>query len=61
MRDNTKRNRRVASVVFVLGGAISGGWIMKRVSMATVLWLAAAIKAVVSVCWIFWWPQVDGR
>lgn len=54
VKDNVKRNRRIASVVLILGGAIAGGWIMKASAMSTVLWLAAGIKAVVTISWLFW-------
>lgn len=56
-KDNIKRNRRVASVVLILGGAIAGGWIMKASTMSIVLWIAAGIKAAVTIGWIFWPKQ----
>ncbi|KAK6349393.1 hypothetical protein TWF696_005680 [Orbilia brochopaga] len=51
---NVKRNERIASAVLVLTGAITGGWIMRNSSMAAVLWLAAGIKFVIMVGFMFW-------
>ncbi|KAF3933246.1 hypothetical protein ABW19_dt0204360 [Dactylella cylindrospora] len=51
---NVKRNERIASAVLVLTGAITGGWIMKEVSMAAVLWFAAAIKFAIVIAFLFW-------
>ncbi|KAK6350388.1 hypothetical protein TWF718_003580 [Orbilia javanica] len=51
---NVKRNERIASAVLILTGAISGGWIMRESSMASVLWFAAAIKYAIMVAFIFW-------
>ncbi|PNS19300.1 hypothetical protein CAC42_2477 [Sphaceloma murrayae] len=45
-RDNEKRNRRVASVVLLLAGAVGAGWIMRsRAGTEGALFVAAAIKA----------------
>ena len=51
----------MASVVLILGGAIAGGWIMKKSEMATVLWIAAAVKAAVTIGWWFWQKVEDDK
>lgn len=52
---NVKRNRRVGGVVFLLIGAIVGGW-MSRSSggMQSALWLAAGLKFVAAFGWLVW-------
>ncbi|KAL2865174.1 YoaK family protein [Aspergillus lucknowensis] len=52
---NVKRNRRVGGVVFLLLGAIAGGW-MSRSSggMESALWLSAGLKGVIGVGWLAW-------
>jgi uncharacterized membrane protein YoaK (UPF0700 family) len=53
--DNWKRNRRVAAAVFLILGAIIGGWLSKTSDgMPAALWFAAGIKGCISVGWIFW-------
>lgn len=52
-RANPKRDRRAIAFVLTLVGAIAGGWLSK--SMGAVqpsLWLAAAIKACITVYWL---------
>lgn len=53
---NPKRNRRVAAVVLLALGAISGGWLMKdkRAGMAVILWIATGLKFFIAGCWLFW-------
>ncbi|KAK0385373.1 hypothetical protein NLU13_7849 [Sarocladium strictum] len=53
---NVKRNRRIGAGVFFLAGAIVGGWMYKGTngSMAPGLWLAAGLKALGAVAWLFW-------
>jgi len=47
---NVKRDRRVAAVVLLLGGAISAGWMMRSpAGMGGVLFLAGGIKAITAV------------
>lgn len=54
-RDNVKRNRRVAAVMFVLVGGIAGGWISRsKAGMSTSLWIAAGIKLVIALSWSLW-------
>jgi hypothetical protein len=55
VRSNWPRNRRVASVVMILTGAISGGWLGRsKDGMALGLWVAAGIKACITAGWFFW-------
>lgn len=52
---NVKRNRRVGGVVFLLIGAIVGGWLSRSSGgMQSALWIAAGIKFGVSFGWLFW-------
>jgi uncharacterized membrane protein YoaK (UPF0700 family) len=52
---NWPRNRRVASAVMILTGAIAGGWMSRSgEGMALGLWTAAGIKACITVGWFFW-------
>jgi uncharacterized membrane protein YoaK (UPF0700 family) len=55
LNENWKRNRRFLSFVLLFAGAVSGGWLSKTNSgMAAGLWMAAAIKACITVAWLFW-------
>ncbi|KAF2462202.1 hypothetical protein BDY21DRAFT_330746 [Lineolata rhizophorae] len=58
--DNPKRNRRLGAAVLLLGGAISGGWLMRAgIGAHGVLWVAAGLKAVVVVfVWVALSPRV---
>ena len=52
---NVKRNRRLLAFVGILVGAVAGGWISKTTGgMQSALWIAGAIKMVVTVSWMFW-------
>jgi uncharacterized membrane protein YoaK (UPF0700 family) len=55
LTSNWKRNRRFASAVLLLLGAIFGGLLSRTgIGMAAGLWLAAGVKFGVSISWIFW-------
>lgn len=58
-RGNPKRNRRVAAVVLLILGGISGGW-MSRVEggFRIVLWVGGAMKVGLGVGFVFF--QEDG-
>jgi hypothetical protein len=57
-RDNVKRNRRFAAVVFILVGGIAGGWISRSAAgLQTNLWIAAGIKMAISLSWSVWQPK----
>ncbi|CAL3964935.1 unnamed protein product [Diplocarpon coronariae] len=52
---NVERNRRVGAPVFLLLGAVMGGWLARSsLGAAGVLWIAAALKLIVVVSWFFW-------
>ncbi|CDM30619.1 hypothetical protein DTO013E5_2443 [Penicillium roqueforti] len=52
---NVKRNRRVAGVVCLLVGAIVGGWLSRSSGgMQSALWMAAGLKFVAAIAWLFW-------
>ena len=57
-QDNVKRNRRLATVLAILTGGITGGWLSRsRAGMSTALWIAAAVKLGVSASWSVWKPK----
>lgn len=52
---NAERNRRTAAPLLLLVGAVLGGvWSKTDTGMLGALWMAAALKFVVMVTWIFW-------
>ncbi|OQE32629.1 hypothetical protein PENFLA_c001G02708 [Penicillium flavigenum] len=52
---NAKRNRRIGGVVCLLIGAIVGGWLSRSSGgMQAVLWMAAGLKFVAAIAWLFW-------
>ncbi|KAK2754879.1 hypothetical protein FQN54_006772 [Arachnomyces sp. PD_36] len=56
---NVKRNRRIAAVVFLLSGAIVGGWICRsEPGMSVVLWVASVLKLFVAFGFYFWKGKV---
>ncbi|KAF4214594.1 hypothetical protein CNMCM8980_002741 [Aspergillus fumigatiaffinis] len=58
---NEKRDRRVVAFVLTLVGAIAGGWITKGThDISPVLWIAAGLKLMISVSWIFWRENEGG-
>lgn len=49
-RANPKRDRRAAAFVLTLAGAVAGGWLSKAIgAVQPALWLAAAVKAAITV------------
>ena len=55
---NVKRNRRISSVVALLVGAISAGWLVRSdAGMQTALWISAFIKMCIAVVWLVWPAQ----
>jgi uncharacterized membrane protein YoaK (UPF0700 family) len=57
---NWKRNRRFASAVLLLFGAIVGGLLSRtNIGMAAGLWMAAAVKFGVSISWVLWVAEKD--
>ncbi|KAI1378511.1 hypothetical protein F4677DRAFT_413613 [Hypoxylon crocopeplum] len=54
LRENVKRNRRALAFVLTLLGAICGGWVSKATgAVQPSLWFVAAIKAVITLTWLF--------
>ncbi|KAL8759774.1 MAG: hypothetical protein Q9199_000498 [Rusavskia elegans] len=54
-KDNVKRNRRVLAFFAILIGAICGGFIGEGTRrMQTPLWIAGALKLVITLAWAFW-------
>ncbi|XMA08841.1 hypothetical protein WAI453_001632 [Rhynchosporium graminicola] len=52
---NVERNRRVGAPVFLLFGAVMGGWLAhSTIGTAGVLWIAAALKGIVVISWFLW-------
>ncbi|KAL2704422.1 hypothetical protein AAEP93_005493 [Penicillium crustosum] len=52
---NVKRNRRVGGVVCLLIGAIVGGWLSRSSGgMQSALWMAAGLKFIAAIGWLFW-------
>lgn len=63
VKENPKRNRRVASIVLLVGGGIAGGWMQRSAAgMSAALWLAGGIKFVVGLAWLGWRSRdVEGK
>ncbi|KAI6779955.1 Protein of unknown function (DUF1275) [Emericellopsis cladophorae] len=52
---NTKRNRRLLSVVLFMIGGIASGWLQRTVvGVRGVLWIAAGVKLVIAFGWLVW-------
>jgi Protein of unknown function (DUF1275) len=55
LKENVKRNRRVAAVVAILVGGIAGGWLSRsNAGMSSALWIGGTIKIGIAVAWSFW-------
>ena len=51
--DNSKRDRRVGAIVMILLGGICAGWLARYgESLTFVLWVAVAVKLVLSFSWL---------
>jgi uncharacterized membrane protein YoaK (UPF0700 family) len=58
LKENWKRNRRFGAVVFLILGAIIGGWLSKtKAGMPAALWMAAGVKFCISIAWLLWRPE----
>ena len=51
---NSKRNRRIGSVVFLLAGAIAGGFLTREGDLVVVLWIVGGLKVGYAVVWGLW-------
>ncbi|KAL1305249.1 hypothetical protein AAFC00_002164 [Neodothiora populina] len=60
LTENVKRNRRVASVVLLLLGAVAGGFLTRRGDIALALWVAGAIKVLIAAVWMGWRGKAEG-
>ena len=55
LTDNWKRNRRFGAVVWLILGAIIGGWLSRTSDgMPTALWMAAGVKLCITMAWLVW-------
>lgn len=55
LTENVERNRRAAAPLLLLLGAIIGGmWAKTDVGITGALWMAALLKLVVAIAWVFW-------
>ena len=59
LRENPKRNRRIAAIFLTVGGGIGGGWLQRSAGgMGSALWIAAAIKIAIAVAWLAWGSNI---
>jgi hypothetical protein len=58
---NAKRDRRVGSIVLILGGGICGAWMMKKgIDLCVPIWIVGGLKLFVAVgVWAFMNPTVS--
>lgn len=54
LSQNSKRNRRAASAVMMVTGAIAGGFLTKNDDIASAIWIAGALKILVASLFLFW-------
>ena len=54
LTQNSKRNRRFLSAVFLLFGAMLGGFLTRHGKIENAIWIAGAVKVVTAGIWIFW-------
>lgn len=55
---NAKRNRRALAFTCILVGAVVGGYIGKATGRMQIdLWIAGAIKGLITMAWFFWPPE----
>ena len=56
--DDVKRNRRVAALFMLLGGAVCGGVFTKGwIGFTGAIWIAASIKSIMVIAWLIWKPK----
>ncbi|PGH23967.1 hypothetical protein AJ80_02029 [Polytolypa hystricis UAMH7299] len=53
------RNRRLATFVALFAGAMVSGGLTKAAGLASSLWLAAGLKFVVTILWLFWKGKIQ--
>jgi hypothetical protein len=54
LHENSKRNRRVASMVLLLLGSVTGGYLTLEGDINLALWLSGTIKVIIAITWLFW-------
>jgi len=54
LTENSKRNRRAASTVFIIAGAIAGGFLTRDDDIAIAIWIAGGLKMLVAAMLMFW-------
>ena len=54
-RTNIKRNRRVLAFFAILAGAVAGGFVSEATRRIQIpLWMAGALKILVTIAWVLW-------
>ena len=51
---NSKRNRRVGSMVAIVAGAVVGGYMTKGGDIGPALWVVGVIKVFMGLVWLIW-------
>ena len=51
---NSKRNRRVLSMVLFISGAILGGFMTEKGDIGPTLWAVAGLKTLMALVWLGW-------
>lgn len=54
LTENSKRNRRLASIFMVITGAILGGFLTTGGNIELALWIVGGIKMGMAGVWLFW-------
>jgi uncharacterized membrane protein YoaK (UPF0700 family) len=55
LTDNWKRNRRFGAVVWLILGAVIGGWLSRTSGgIPTALWMASGVKFCLTMAWLLW-------
>jgi len=57
LTENSQRNRRIGSVLMMVGGAVVGGMLTKGEDIGTALWTVGAIKVGMAAVWLLWRPK----
>jgi hypothetical protein len=54
LHETPKRNRRVASMVLLLLGSVTGGYLTLEGDINLALWLSGTVKVIIAIMWLFW-------
>lgn len=60
-RKNARRNRRVGSFLAHFLGAMASGLLVRSSNLACPLWIAAGLKAAITLSWLFWPADRDAK